>query len=115
MYLPYSCCVVKLFQTEIAGPGFINIHLKHSFISQQLSDLVNKGVRPPNVGTKQRVLVDMSSPNIAKEMHVGHLRSVLRSHTKVVVKGIWNDVSKCRLGIHIHDLKTLLLFSTIAM
>ena len=48
--------------------------MKKSFVSAQISDLLNKGVRPPNVGSRKRVLVDMSSPNIAKEMHVGHLR-----------------------------------------
>lgn len=64
-------------KTEIAGPGFINVHVKKDFISHQLSDVLNKGVRPPSVGPKKRVLVDMSSPNIAKEMHVGHLRSTI--------------------------------------
>ena len=58
----------------MAGPGFINIHVNKSLVSQQLSNLLNNGVRPPNMGPPKKVIVDMSSPNIAKEMHVGHLR-----------------------------------------
>ena len=59
---------------EVAGPGFINIHLKKEFIAHQVAELLSKGVRPPSVGAKKKVCIDMSSPNIAKEMHVGHLR-----------------------------------------
>jgi len=62
---------------EIAGPGFINIHLSKTFVSDYLGDILRNGVKPPRVGSKKKVIVDMSSPNIAKEMHVGHLRSTI--------------------------------------
>ncbi|KAG5343461.1 SYRC protein, partial [Acromyrmex charruanus] len=62
---------------EIAGAGFINIYLKREFGQSVLRNWLWAGeVLPPYV-KKKRVVVDFSSPNIAKEMHVGHLRSTI--------------------------------------
>ncbi len=62
----------------IDGPGFINVKLKSSFLASQLV-AINSGDRLgiPLTSNPQRVIVDFSSPNIAKEMHVGHLRSTI--------------------------------------
>ncbi|KAF5269785.1 hypothetical protein FQA39_LY08566 [Lamprigera yunnana] len=61
---------------EVAGPGFINIFLKKQYVIEKLSTIFKNGLLPPTT-TKKRVLVDFSSPNVAKEMHVGHLRSTV--------------------------------------
>lgn len=65
-------------KVELAGPGFINIHLDKNWLAQQLTNIGddNKlGVSQPN--KPQTVVVDYSAPNLAKEMHAGHLRSTI--------------------------------------
>jgi len=65
-------------KVELAGPGFINIHLDKSWLAAQLNQIsTDKNLGVSQSETPQNVVVDYSAPNLAKEMHVGHLRSTI--------------------------------------
>ncbi|KYC36471.1 arginine--tRNA ligase [Scytonema hofmannii PCC 7110] len=63
---------------EIAGPGFINLKLETDYLVAQLKAIqTDPRLGVPPAKNPKRVIVDYPSPNIAKEMHVGHLRSAI--------------------------------------
>eukprot|EP00951_Prasinocladus_malaysianus_P014248 scaffold108268_cov42-Prasinocladus_malaysianus.AAC.2 len=81
-----------ILELSLAGPGFINIKLKQDWMTDRIYSMLKlstemawactqNGIETWAPAVKKRVVVDFSSPNVAKEMHVGHLRSTILGDT----------------------------------
>jgi len=81
-------------KVEVAGPGFINIWLNNEWLSTQTTSILDDNrVGVGYVNTPQKVVVDYSGPNMAKQMHVGHLRSSIIGDTlATLLEFLGNDV-----------------------
>lgn len=64
-------------KVEIAGPGFINIFLAPEFLAKSVDAAVSSDRVGVTISEPKTVVVDYSAPNVAKEMHVGHVRSTI--------------------------------------
>ncbi|MCK5270720.1 MAG: arginine--tRNA ligase [Sedimentisphaerales bacterium] len=91
---------------EIAGPGFINLRLRTDWLTERLAEAIKDkdrlGVDP--LDEAPITVVDFSSPNIAKQMHVGHLRSTIIGDVIARVLDFWyNDPGKVIRQNHVGD------------
>uniref|UniRef100_A0A486XVQ2 Arginine--tRNA ligase n=1 Tax=Rheinheimera sp. BAL341 TaxID=1708203 RepID=A0A486XVQ2_9GAMM len=79
-------------KAEIAGPGFINVTLNKAWLAAQLQQASADARLGVSANTApQTVVVDYSAPNLAKEMHVGHLRSTIIGDAVVRTLEFWGD------------------------
>ena len=64
-------------EPEVAGPGFINLRLKDEWLAEKLSNMLDDRLGIAETDSARTIVIDYSSPNVAKPMHVGHIRSTV--------------------------------------
>jgi len=88
-------------KAEVAGPGYINFHLDEAWLAQQLAAQTSDAhVGVKQTGAGRRLVIDYSSPNIAKRMHIGHMRSTIIGNTLLRLHQAagWDTVADNHIG-----------------
>lgn len=87
---------------QVAGPGFLNIHVEDSWLASLLADTAadeNLGIN--SVSEPRTVVIDYGGPNVAKDLHVGHVRTALIGES---IKRMYRSVGHKAIGdIHLGD------------
>lgn len=91
---------LPLTEQSIAGPGFINITLRPDALPRLLSALDTPGLGVESVGANHTVVVDLCGVNLAKQMHVGHLRATIIGDTlaRVFTRLGYNTIRQNHVG-----------------
>ncbi len=84
----------RLKGVDIAGPGFLNFVLSEDALSQRANELASDArLGAPKVAAKRKIIIDFGGPNVAKEMHIGHLRTaVIGESLKRVMRFMGDEV-----------------------
>lgn len=85
---------VRIQSLDIAGPGFLNFVLNNGALSTRVNDIAGDArLGAPKVAAKRKVIIDFGGPNVAKEMHIGHLRTaVIGESLKRIMRFLGDDV-----------------------
>jgi arginyl-tRNA synthetase len=79
---------------SVAGPGFINLTLTEAFLTKRALEMASDAkLGIPEAERKERIVVDFSGPNIAKQMHIGHIRSTILGDTLIrILRAMGHEV-----------------------
>jgi len=88
-------------KVEIAGPGFINLNVTDAALTERAAAMMqNESLGAPETGKGKTLVIDFGGPNVAKPMHVGHLRSAIIGDClqRLFRANAWRVVSDVHLG-----------------